>query len=167
MTRLIVRGKPTSLAAQVFKDAQYKSSMIVEVGKNIKKEVKLLCSNKTSSCLRNTKKQDLIEFSWEKLFTEAQYLTPCLLQMLKSCLDIKSNKNSSSIIGMFISVLCYFRRSSMNILQRIVAVILYSGHCSKQVHTYTLYTLHINCHRFTSVCINCTCVFYTRHSLGC
>ena len=133
MTRLIVRGKPASLAAQVLNDVRYKSTVIKDVGKIIKKEIKQLCSDKTSSCLRSTKKSALIGFSWEKLFKEAEYAAPCLLQFLTISLAIKNGKNSKPIIGLFISVFCYFKRGSMNVLQKIIAIILYSGHCSKQV----------------------------------
>ena len=86
------------------------------------------------SILGMTKKNDLLSFKWEKIIQEAETVASCLLHVLKISPQTKNDKKTSTpIIGLIISILCYFRRS-MSIVQKVVSTILYAGHCSKQVN---------------------------------
>ena len=133
LTRLLIRGKPPSVACQVLKDPRYLSPLLLKMGRIIAKEVAVLCSDRVSSLLSSSKKNDFVTFKWEKLF-EVESHAPCLLKILTTALQTKNeNKTAVPLIGVIVSILCSFRRRSMNLIQKIVSVILYAGHCSKQV----------------------------------
>lgn len=115
----------------------YFTPLLLAVGKIIREEVAALCSNRVSSVLGKTKKEDLIAFKWEKVIQEANKFAPALLTLLTTSLPINRSDTSSSvsIVGLVIAILSAYRRQSMNIVQKIVSVILYTGHCSKQVNS--------------------------------
>ena len=111
--------------------------MVTEIGKVIRKEVKSLCSDKAASILKESDKSNLVQFTWEKVLAEIQLLAPTLLKLLQTVLEKKNLKSHIPIIGMITSILCHFHRNSVNCVQNIISIILYAGHCSKQVKTYT------------------------------
>ena len=57
-----------------------------------------------------------------------------LLHLLNSITSTKTDRdNQKAIIGMCASILLKHRYSKMSLVQKIVSVILYAGHTSKQV----------------------------------
>jgi hypothetical protein len=96
--------------------------------------------------------KDLLCFDWGSILKTSMTHSPWLYQIL--AVSLKSNnprKNLQPIITMIISLLTYFRNPAVNTLQKIVSVILYSGHCSKQVfnrlNKLHLCTSHRTLHR--------------------
>ena len=126
----MVRGKPSSVANHVMKDQRYRPFVLAAVGKAISNEVINLCSDGVSSILRKANKEDLSSFTWDKVLEEAKQFSPCLFEILKNSLKAQGCK---SVKGMIISLFCLSQNSTMNVVQKLVALVLYGGHCSKQV----------------------------------
>lgn len=107
-----------------------RANVIADVGKILVSEVQALYSDSFQSVLRSKDVNDL------KL-GEAQDSAPTLLQLLESCTRPASGglpkPNRKAIIGLCICILCRYRRPSMSLFQKIISLILYSGHSAKQV----------------------------------
>lgn len=137
------RDNSSSVAKQIMKDGRYNTQMTKKVGQVIGKEVLVLCSDKIRSVQRQYERNDLISFNWEKVLEEARQHAPHLVQVLSSCLKtLNSKKKSTQIIALVISLLCNYRRRTMNVVQNIISFILYTGHCSKQVKYLLVRRLH-------------------------
>ena len=55
--------------------------------------------------------------------------------------------NHDAIIGVLVSIICRHRRPAASLLQRLISLILYSGHASKRVQCDMIVMLHL------SVCV--------------
>lgn len=114
-----------------------RANVIAEVGKILVSEVQALCSDSFQSVLRSKDVNDLKTFTWDRVLSEAQDCAPTLLQLLESCTRPASGglpkPNRKAIIGLCICILCRYRRPSMSLFQKIISLILYSGHSAKQV----------------------------------
>ena len=65
---------------------------------------------------------------------EMKTSAPTMLSILESCTGTKIvKKNKEAIVGFITAIQCKHRRPSASLLQRIVFIILYSGHASKKV----------------------------------
>ena len=101
------------------KDSRFTSSVLTVIGKEISKEILLLC--RVSCVLNDTKANNLISFNWESVLEEAKIHSPCLFKILFTLLKTRNTKkNFRPIIGLIVSTLCYFRNSSMNTVQKLI-----------------------------------------------
>ena len=67
---------------------------------------------------------------------EMQLRAPTLLSLLKWALKTKRiRQNCNAIIAVIVAIICKNRKSSICLFQRIISLILYTGHSSKQVST--------------------------------
>ena len=94
----------------------------------VKKEIKVMCSKRVNSVLQNTSPQMLETFRMDMFLAELKQHAPLLFSILNVCTG-----NRIGIIGLCASILIRTRCYKMSLLQKIVAIILYSGHCSKMV----------------------------------
>ena len=108
---------------------------IVEcVSRVLKFELKQLCSDNFPSIIRSTNVDNIMQFKWGQVIKEAEQCTPFLLKVLKTCTETPTKRdNTTAIIGCIISILAKHRRPHSCLFQRIVSLLLYSGHCSKKV----------------------------------
>lgn len=120
----MVRGKPTAIARYCLLEPKYCTAILTELGKVILKE---MCSDK----VRGNKVSALESFTWEKVTDEAKLHAPLTFNLLSSCTTGQQNKT-----GYVLALLCNLRWSCMNLFQKMVSLILYAGHCSKQVSLY-------------------------------
>lgn len=102
-------------------------------GKNGKFDVKHLCSDEVNSILRSKDPASLESFTWEKVAIEAKVHAPLTFGLL-ACISDKPS--TVHMIGYVVALLCRLHWSYMNLPQRLVSIILYAGHCSKQVRFY-------------------------------
>ena len=114
--------------------------VIYEVAKEIKKEIKKLCSDKNDSILRMKTKLALERFSWDCVLTELQLTTPTLLKILTDCLPKKKTATSAVIRGICTaaSIMLKLSDQKINLVQGVLSVVLRAGSASKQVYTATL-----------------------------
>ena len=112
--------------------------LLDRVGALLKKEFQCLCSEEVSQLLTNLPK--LSDFSWinylEVIKSHAPFIVNLLLMILSGK---KKNENVNQITGLIISIITCFKRNSRNIVQKIVSILLYAHHCSKEVMNLLLF----------------------------
>ena len=120
-----------------------KKGILKVLRKLIVKEMKQVCQKKTSSMLRKTSAEALKSFSWDDLLAELEKTAPVFCQILKECVNVKRRNgsakrrfystDSATIIGVVAAILLRHHNEHLNLVQRIISILLYSGHAPKQV----------------------------------
>lgn len=136
----LVRGSRCALARRCLKDRVVRKYITKGVGLSLQHEIASLCSDKVNSVLRDKSAQAIETFSWEAVIEEMKTRAPTLLSLLESCTKTKkARKNKKAVIGVIAAILCKHRRPTASLLQRLVSIVLYSGHASKSVSFSSLY----------------------------
>ncbi len=138
------RKNHASITFQAMQHKRVRERILKVMAKDIRKEMTAMCSIMTPSILRDTTPTALQSFKWEALVQEMKVRAPTLLAILSSCVQKKPPKlgqktccvKNEAVIGVCAAVLLRRRNHSLNLLQRVVSMILYSNHAGKQVHTY-------------------------------
>ena len=145
--KLVTRGSKITIVDQFFKDLQLRKHMAAKIGRIVQDEISVMCSNKFSSVLQN---HSIHSFSCEGVLAEMEACAPTLLSILRMCTSApkrprkgkrqkhrktinKPIPDASAAISVCAAILCRHRRPSMSLLQRVVSLVLYEGHSSKQV----------------------------------
>ena len=129
--KTITRGSHVALARRCLENDDIRKCIISGVSRMLRKEIATLCSNLVPSVLRDKSNDGLKSFQWKCLLDELQTHAPMLLEILKSCTKVR--RPISAVIGVINAILCNNRRNSASLIQRLIYVILYSGHASKMV----------------------------------
>ena len=145
MARSLGRRNHPAIAKQVMRNPKTKAACLKVLEKDIQKELSSVVSTKSTSCLRLRSLDALESFSWEKLCMELQSSAPTLYQVLHGCVNVKRRQRSTkthhpsntAILGVCAAVLLRHRNQNLNLLQRIISLILHSGHAAKQVFFVT------------------------------
>ena len=96
---------------------------------DVQKEVASLCSESITSLLYDKTVNALETFSWDNLLQEIESRSPTLPDLMQWCTKMKKpRKNTKSIVAFLVAILCRHRRPKFSLLQRIISLILYSGH---------------------------------------
>ena len=127
----IVRGCKKALVDQYFSDPSTLPDVLKKIGRVLKEEMKVMCSEKTASILCSGDYHTSKTFRWRALLEEMNVHAPMLAYVLKSCTGKSINKNA--VIGACASILLRHRCSRMSLLQKFIMLILHAGHCGKQV----------------------------------
>ena len=91
-----------------------------------------MCSHTVVSVLQSKSKDALQAFQWSKLAEQMIDHAPLLTEILTACVHSKSTPNTDAIVGLCGSIFnC--RNKSMNLVQKIISIILYSEHSGKQI----------------------------------
>ena len=123
-------------------DSKIRKRIVQLVGDRIRKEMKTMCGLSSISLLRDFTPERLRSFQWEDLVDEMQQNAPTMLEILRGCVARKERKSrlgrlyrvkDESIIGVCAAILLRHQNPQMNLIQRIVSLLLYSGHAPKQV----------------------------------
>lgn len=112
-----------------------RAAIVKEVGRELRQEVAAICSDTFKSVMRQKSKAAIKKFHHTSvtLMRELETKAPTLLSLLKSCMKTrKPRSNTGTVIAMIVSVICKNRRPSACQFQRVISLILYAGHCSKQ-----------------------------------
>lgn len=141
--RSVGRRNPGAIARQAMAHPKVKQAVIRVAGKLVRKEMMAMCKRDDPSVLRNSSREAMQSFSWDSLVDELQEKAPTFLQLLRGCIRTKRRlvsktgrsyiANENTIIGLCAAILLRHRNTRMNLVQRIISVILYSGHTPKQV----------------------------------
>ena len=130
----IARGRRYSLAMQAWEDPKTKQYILKLISITLKREISTMCSDKTNSLLRRQAPDSLEKFSWNELELELDQYAPTLSYLLRSCFATRVPRpNKTYMLCMCASLMLRNRRPAMSLLQKIISLVLYSGHCSKQV----------------------------------
>ena len=80
-------------------------------------------------------KDDLKEFQQNRLHAELSLKAPVLLSILLDATKTRVPRpNSHIVIGTCVAILLKHRNPKLSLLQKIISLVLYAGHASKQVH---------------------------------
>lgn len=136
----------SSIARQAMNDQRIRERILNILGEKIRKEMKAMCSLTDLSILRDTSPKTLQSFKWDTLVAELQQKAPILTKVLRQCsqrtrkpseLQRKTRRiPDNHVVAICAAILLRHRNVGMNLVQRMMSVILYSGNAPKQVHTY-------------------------------
>ncbi len=119
-----------SLARRCLENENIRHCVLNGVCRMVHKEIATLCSDLVPSVLRDKSPELLKSFQWKCLLDELESHAP----ILKSCIGVRRPASQQqAVIGVITAILCKNRRNSASLVQRIISVILYSGHASKMV----------------------------------
>lgn len=134
----VARGSYKALARRCLDNENIRKYVICGVGRILRKEVAVLCSDKVKSVLRNKSNVALQTFQWKQLEDDMNAHAPTLLTLLRACTQgSKTSDQQKAYVGVITAILCKNRRTSASLIQRLISIILYSGHASKKVSNQT------------------------------
>ena len=117
-----------SAAVRLTEFSMTKGHIFQSITKNMKEEMKKICSLNHNSILRG--KNSLIEdFTWQAVWLELSNNVPLLVNFFKSLLPKSNRKFISFLICAILKEKC----KHMSLLQRVFSVLLYSNATNKQV----------------------------------
>ena len=134
--RPLIRRSYKSFAVNCLQNKSTRAVLVKRIGQELKGEVAAICSDRYNSITRQKTKSAVKDFGHTKkcLLDEIQDKAPTLLTLLKHCLSTKKpRKNTDAEIALIVSIMCKHRRPSACQMQRVISLILYAGHASKQV----------------------------------
>ena len=97
------------------------------------KELVHICSTKFKSTLLQHSKHDMTNFSWSSIIAEMKDHAPILLEILLAATHTKQRRSNQELVIAMCTMLCKLRRAEMSTAQKVISMILYAGHSSKQV----------------------------------
>ena len=135
--KAIARQSKASVVAQCMKDNVMFNYIIIRISRILQSELRKLCS--VDSLLKENSTTAFQEFSWNNLIKEIQDHAPLLLSVMTACTKTRSYRpNRNSTIGMCIAMLLKYHYKNMCLVQKILSLVLYAGHSSKQVSLFLL-----------------------------
>lgn len=152
----MARRSRKTIAVESMKDPCTRQVLVKLFGKEVHKEIRLMASE---SFLCSQSKDDLKEFKWDRLHAELSHKAPVLLSILLDATKTRVPRpNSHIVVGTCVAILLKHRNPKMSLLQRIISLVLYAGHTSKQV-CYHYYVQQCN-HLMSAVHIVTLQVYY-------
>lgn len=149
MVRGIGRLNYGSVARQAMKVNRIRSKILTILATDIQKELTQMCARKHKSVFRNATPEYLKSFTWDTLLLELDSRAPIFSRVLRGIIQVKcrirnrtpqkkgrkcSRSSEEAVLGVCAAIMLRHRNVHMNLLQRIVSLILYNGHASKQVY---------------------------------
>jgi len=136
MGKYVARGSRRSIALHCWKDEGMRNHVLKAVASTLHGEVAKLCSEKTNSLLRCQSAEILSVFQWDELENEMNLHAPILTTLLRACCKTRvPRQNHQQLICLCVALMCKNRIPSMSLIHRVISIILYAGHSSKQVCT--------------------------------
>lgn len=137
MAKAVVRKSYCSLASLSFSDPDTRKYILKVIRREVAEEVRLMCSSRTNSVLKNQDPKCLETFQWDLLDQEVSQCAPLLRAVLRAATTTRSPRsNTVAVCGMCTAMICMHRNPMMNLVQRINSLILYAGHSSKKVCSF-------------------------------
>lgn len=144
MGKSLARKSDTAIALECLRSPEIRVQLLKKLGVILRKELKVMCSEKVNSVLRHTPSSS---FSWDSLKSELCQYAPTLLSIMIECTKtVVPCSNRDAVVGFCCSILVKYRYARMCAVQKMLSIVLYGGHASKQVilsiHTrqFRLYT---------------------------
>ncbi len=134
MGKCIARGSKKALVEECFNDNITRSYIFDKIGRLLCEDIRNMCSDTVCSVLRNRNTKSLKEFRWSSVMEEMQTHAPYLVNIFLACTKTKVPRNNRvPMVCLCAAILFKFRYLRMNVVQKIITLILYNGHCGKQV----------------------------------
>ena len=132
--KALARKAPRTVAVQALAGPTTRLHVLSEIGRILRAEMTAMCSDKTASLLRTHSIQDLSHFQWKNVIQELEKSAPVFLHFLRQCTQTRTpRQNRDGVIGVCAAIILKNRFAKMNLLQKIVSLLLYAGHCGKRV----------------------------------
>ena len=139
MGKAVAHNKKYTIAAETLKDPILKGYVVDLIGKEVAKELKYMASTKADSVLQSQDVTQLKLFSWDVVLKELSEVGTTLKKILTCATKTRATRsNTNVVIGICSAILLNHRNPKMNLIQKIISLILYAGHSSKQVQLYKL-----------------------------
>ena len=127
--KAIAQGSRLSSATECLKEPSTKKYLLKNIGVLVRNELILMCSNRTDSILCKQSMTELCEFKWDSLLAKRRNNAPVFLSILSECMHTKSPRpNPDAVVGLCSALILKHRFSKMSLVQRLISLILYSGH---------------------------------------
>ena len=145
LVRGAARKSHKTVARQAMLNKRSRSHALRILTADVQKEMKFLCSKRANSLLRATSAKKLSTFTWDLLAEELEAKAPTLFAMLMACVSVQQRKrtkatpsksrciSNTTVLGVCAGILLRHSNHHMNLIQRLIALILHSGHSGKEV----------------------------------
>ena len=135
----MARRSQKTIAVESMKDPYTRQVLMKLFGNQVHKEVRSMAAQ---SFLCSQSKDDLKEFKWDRIHAELSQKAPVLLNILLHATKTRIPRpNTHIVVGTCVAILLKHRNPKMSLLQKIISLLLYAGHASKQVcYRYQLRT---------------------------
>ena len=77
-------------------------------------------------------------FTWQTLMSELSAYTPVLKRILEATCPKKTQPNFTAVVCVCVALLARSRNRQMSLISKILSLILYAGHSSKEVGSVTI-----------------------------
>ena len=140
--KFVARKSRNSIAIHCWKDLIIRRYILKALHITLRREICAMCSNEADSLLKSQSSESLPGFKWHQLEAELSTHAPTLKSLLHACFSNKvARQNETYLVSFCAAMMFKQRRPSMSLLHKILSVILYSGHCSKQVHNFIIMSM--------------------------
>lgn len=134
MGKAVARSSHKTIAVECMKNKASCNHAIAIISSTIHKEIRTIASTNTQSILHCKSKDSIKNFEWRNLQMEFTKYAPVLFRILTAATKTRVHRpNQFTVIGMCFAMILKHRNPKLNLLQKIVSLILYSGHSSKEV----------------------------------
>ena len=142
MGKAVARKNHRTVAEECWKSPNISKHVMHKLGTMLRQELKMMCSDSTRSVLRTQSLSDNPTFSWSTIYSELQLHAPLLFNLLSSLTRTRHvRSNQKAVMCVCAAVLLKYRFPQMSLLQKVVSLIMYAGHASKQVNVFNIITL--------------------------
>uniref|UniRef100_A0A1X7SNG4 Uncharacterized protein n=1 Tax=Amphimedon queenslandica TaxID=400682 RepID=A0A1X7SNG4_AMPQE len=126
------RGNDMTAIRECFQNQKIRPNIIRKVGQLIRKEIKALSSS--NSILKSKSSADLKQFRWNAIYDDLRDKAPFFLSIMESATKTRATrKNTCAVICLCTTILLKYRYRELNFVQKIISLILYASHASKEV----------------------------------
>lgn len=131
------------------KVAKIRHEVLKVLAADVQRELTRVTARNTKSLFRDSSLESVQSFSWDAAATELETQAPLLTAVLRGIVCVKRRvrvrklrrrkkqashrPSDTAVLCICAAIMLRHRNVHMNMLQRIVSLILYNGHASKQV----------------------------------
>ena len=166
----VARKSHRTVARQAIAHITVRLNVLNIIRDDLKREMRLLCRKSTNFMLRASTAEALSNFSWEVLALELEKNAPTFFAILTACVEVRQPKkptvsthsqkrtrraSNTAVLGVCAAILLRHCNHHMNLVQRLISLILHSGHSAKQVCLFILKLL-LKIHIWDSTCYKCS-----------
>lgn len=137
--KAVARRSKKTIAVEAMKDNAVQKHILKLVGDIVHAEMKKLCSQSVQSVLLKSDPETLKSFTWQSLKSELSAHTPVLKGILESTgVKSRNGPNFDAVICFCVALLARSRNLKMSLVAKIISLILYAGHTSKEVSSIAI-----------------------------
>ena len=139
VAKSLARRSNQAVAKECLESLRIRKHIMLRIGFLLRQELKVMCFERVDSILQRSPSpehdaDDQNPIAWKILMTELSRHAPIMYNIMCSCTQTQRERNNrDAVIGMCCSILLKLRYARMSAIQKVIAVVLYAGHSSKQV----------------------------------